>query len=179
MPNAWDGYLKEVLIDADKLQARVKELGEKISADYAGLDFLLICILKGGVPFLTDLMRQISIPHEVDFLAVSSYGRGARSSGGVVRILKDLDESIEGRHIIIVEDIIDSGYTLGYITRLLGTRHPASIKICALLDKKERREVVIPVDYVGFVIPDEYVFGYGLDLDQKFRNLPFIGIAKK
>ena len=174
----WENHLAEILIEAEPLQQRVKELGQQISADYAGKDLLLICILKGGVPFLTDLMRQISLPHEIDFLAVSSYDRGARASGGVVRILKDLDEPIEGRHVLIVEDIIDSGNTLNYITRLLNERHPASVKICTLLDKVERREVDIPVDYVGFPIEDRYVFGYGLDLDEKFRNLPFVGIAK-
>jgi len=174
----WKDYLAEILIEAEPLQARVKELGQQISADYAGKDLLLICILKGGVPFLTDLMRQISLPHEIDFLAVSSYERGARASVGVVRIIKDLDEAIEGRHVIIVEDIIDSGNTLNYITRLLQERRPASIKICTLLDKFERREVEIPVDYVGFPIEDKYVFGYGLDLDEKLRNLPFVGVAK-
>lgn len=178
MSAAWESYLTEVLLDEATLQQRIKELGQQISIDYADKDLLLLCILKGGVLFLTDLMRQITIPHEIDFLAISSYGRGARASKGVVRILKDLDEPVENRNILIVEDIIDSGYTLNYINQLLTTRGPASIKICTLLDKPERREVEIPVDYVGFVIPDRYVFGYGLDLDEKFRNLPFIGIAK-
>ncbi len=171
-------YLEKILIDEPQLQARIKELGQQISVDYVGKDLLLLCILKGGVLFLTDLMRQITIPHEIDFLAVSSYDKGTRASSGVVRILKDLDNPINNRHVLIVEDIIDSGFTLDYITRLLTARQPASIRICTLLDKHERRAVDIPVDYVGFVIPNEYVFGYGLDLDQKFRNLPFIGVAK-
>ncbi len=178
MALAWQDYLTKILIDETRLQARIKEMGQQISVDYADKDLLLLCILKGGVLFLTDLMRQISIPLEIDFLAVSSYDKGARSSTGVVRILKDLEQPIYKRHVLIVEDIIDSGYTLAYIAQMLSARKPASIKICTLLDKKERREVNIAVDYVGFDIPNEYVFGYGLDLDEKFRNLPFIGIAK-
>jgi hypoxanthine phosphoribosyltransferase len=169
---------QDILINELQLQARIKELGREISADYAGKDLLLLCILKGGVIFLTDLMRQVTIPHEIDFLAVSSYGREVRASTGVVRIVKDLDEPVAGRHLLIVEDIIDSGHTLDYITRNLITRNPASLKICTLLDKPERREVDIPVDYVGFAIPDRYVFGFGLDLDEKWRNLPFIGAMK-
>jgi hypoxanthine phosphoribosyltransferase len=169
---------QDILINELQLQARIKELGREISADYAGKDLLLLCILKGGVIFLTDLMRQVTIPHEIDFLAVSSYGREVRASTGVVRIVKDLDEPVAGRHLLIVEDIIDSGHTLDYITRNLITRNPASLKICTLLDKPERREVDIPVDYVGFAIPDRYVFGFGLDLDEKWRNLPFIGAMR-
>lgn len=179
MAEPWEAYLKEVLIDEEQLQARIKELGMQISADYEGKNLLLLCILKGGTLFLSDLMRHISIPHEIDFLAVSSYGREIRESTGVVRILKDLDEPIEGRHVLIVEDIIDTGHTLDYITRNLITRQPASLKICTLLDKAERRQVDIPIDYTGFVIPNKFVFGYGLDLDEKFRNLPFIGVAKQ
>jgi len=177
MSAVWESYLKKKLIDEDKLQGRIKALGQQISADYQGKDLLLLCILKGGVMFLTDLMRQITMPHEVDFLAVSSYGRNVRESTGVVRIVKDLDEPIEGRHVLIVEDIIDTGHTLNYIIRNLSTRGPASVKICTLLDKAERREIEIPIDYTGFVIPDEFVFGYGLDLDEKFRELPFIGVV--
>ena len=173
----WEAYLKEKLIAEDALQARIKEIGAQISEDYQGQDLLLLCILKGGVLFLTDLMRQITIPHEVDFLAVSSYGREVRESTGVVRIVKDLDEPIDGRNVLIVEDIIDTGHTLDYITRNLSTRGPASVKICTLLDKAERREVEIPIDYTGFVIPDKFVFGFGLDLDEKFRELPFIGVV--
>lgn len=177
MNEAWRRFLAEKLIDEETLQNRIKELGEEISRDYQGRDLLLLCILKGGILFLTDLMRQISIPHEIDFLAVSSYGKNIRESTGVVRIIKDLDKPIDGRNLLIVEDIIDTGHTLDYITRNLIARQPASLKICTLLDKAARRQVVIPVDYTGFVIPDKFVFGYGLDLDEKFRNLPFIGIA--
>ncbi len=174
----WQEYLEEKLITEAQLQARIKELGQQISQDYQGKDLLLLCILKGGVLFLTDLMRQISIPHEIDFMAVSSYGRSVREATGVVRIVKDLDEPIDHRHVLIVEDIIDSGHTLDYITRNLTTRNPASLSICTLLDKAERREVEIPVDYTGFVIANKFVFGYGLDLDEKFRELPFIGVVK-
>ncbi len=177
MKPAWESYLNETLIDEESLQNRIKELGQRISVEYEGKDLLLLCVLKGGVLFLTDLMRQITIPHEIDFLAVSSYGRNVRESTGVVRIVKDLDEPIDHRHVLIVEDIIDSGHTLDYITRNLSTRNPASLKICTLLDKAERREVDIPVDYVGFTIEDRYVFGFGLDLDEKFRELPFIGVV--
>jgi hypoxanthine phosphoribosyltransferase len=178
MGKSWQPFLAETLIDEAQLQNRIKELGEEISRDYASKDLLLLCILKGGVLFLTDLMRQLTIPHAIDFMAVSSYGKEVRESTGVVRILKDLDEPIANRHVLIVEDIIDTGHTLDYITRNLITRQPASLKICTLLDKAERRQVDIPVDYTGFVIPDKFVFGYGLDLDEKFRNLPFIGVAK-
>lgn len=177
MTTQWQDILKEKLIDEETLQARVAELGAQISADYAGEDLLLLCILKGGVMFLTDLMRRITTPHEIDFMAVSSYGRGVREATGVVRIVKDLDAPIENRHVLIVEDIIDSGHTLAYISRNLITRGPASLKICTLLDKAERREVDIPVDYVGFSIPNAFVFGYGLDLDERFRELPFIGVV--
>ncbi len=178
MGKSWQPFLAETLIDEAQLQNRIKELGAEISRDYTGKDLLLLCILKGGVLFLTDLMRQLTIPHAIDFMAVSSYGLEVRESTGVVRILKDLDEPIANRHVLIVEDIIDTGHTLDYITRNLITRQPASLKICTLLDKAERRQVDIPVDYTGFVIPDKFVFGYGLDLDEKFRNLPFIGVAK-
>jgi hypoxanthine phosphoribosyltransferase len=178
MTKPWQEYISEKLIDETMLQKRVAELGAQLSQEYAGKDLLLLCILKGGVMFLTDLMRQITIPHEVDFMAVSSYGRGVREATGVVRIVKDLDEPIVGRHVVIVEDIIDSGHTLHYITRNLSTRNPASLKICTLLDKAERREVDIPVDYIGFTIPDKFVFGYGLDVDEKYRELPFIGVVK-
>lgn len=178
MVEAWAHFLAEKLIDEEQLQTRIKELGEQISADYEGRDLLLLCILKGGVLFLTDLMRQISVPHDIDFMAVSSYGKEIRESTGIVRILKDLDEPIAERNVLIVEDIIDTGFTLDYISRNLVARQPASLKICTLLDKAERRQVDIPIDYTGFVIPDKFVFGYGLDLDEKFRNLPFIGVAK-
>ncbi|MDX1521010.1 MAG: hypoxanthine phosphoribosyltransferase [Anaerolineae bacterium] len=179
MINLEEIYEQDVLISEASLQARVKELGAEISRDYEGKDLLLICILKGGIMFLTDLMRHLTILHEVDFLAVSSYDRGVREATGVVRIVKDLDEPIDGRDVLIIEDIIDSGHTLAYISRNLITRNPASLKICTLLDKVERREVDIPVDYVGFAIDDRFVFGYGLDLDEKLRNLPFIGAMKE
>jgi hypoxanthine phosphoribosyltransferase len=139
---------------------------------------MLICILKGGVMFLTDLMRRITIPHEIDFLAVSSYGRGGRSTTGSIRIDMDLKEGVTGKNLIIVEDIIDSGYTLRFVMDMLEARKPASIRLCTLLDKSSRRVIDIPVDYTGFVIEDKFVFGYGLDLDEKFRNLPFIGVVR-
>lgn len=178
MSKSWEPYLKETLVDEVTLQARVAELGAEISRDYAGQDLVLVCVLKGAVLFLTDLIRHVDVPHEIDFLATSSYGRGARNSMGVVRILKDLDAPINDRHVVVVEDIIDTGYTLDYILRGLRARNPASVKICGLLDKRERRVVPIPIDYCGFVIPDKFVFGYGMDLDEKFRNLPFIGVAQ-
>ena len=178
MANTWDSYLQEKLIDEEQLQTRIKGFGAQISQDYKSEDLVLLCGLKGGVFVRTDLRRQITIPNDVDFLAVSSYGKNVREATGVVRIVKDLDEPIDDRHVLIVEDIIDSGYTLDYITRNLKTRNPASLKICTLLDKKERREVDIPIDYTGFEIADKFVFGYGLDLDEKFRELPFIGVVK-
>lgn len=171
--------LEEILIDEATLQARVAELGAQISHDYAGVDdLLMVCILKGGVVFLTDLMRHITVPHAIDFMAVSSYGIQARQSTGVVRIDMDLRQDIEKRHILIVEDIIDSGTTLAYIVRMLEARNPASIKICSLLSKPSRRLVDINVDYIGFDIPNKFVFGYGLDIDEIYRNLPFVGVVR-
>lgn len=178
MNQPYQAYLKETLIDSDTLQARIKELGQQISQDYAGVDdLLLICILKGGVMFLTDLMRYLDVPHRIDFMAISSYGTGVRESSGRVRIDMDLRQDIAGKHLLIVEDIIDSGHTLQYILSLLETRDPASLRICSLLSKPNRREVHIEVDYIGFEIPDKFVFGYGLDLDELFRNLPFIAVC--
>ena len=171
-------FLDEILIPAEALQARVRELAAEIDGDYAGTNPLLICILRGGVMFLTDLMRALEVPHAVDFMAVSSYGAGARESHGEVRITLDLRTSIEGRDLLLVEDIIDSGHTIAAVIELLRTRRPRSLKICTLLDKRERREADVPVDYCGFVIPDKFVFGYGLDLDEYYRNLPFIGVAR-
>lgn len=171
-------FLQEILISENDLQARVLELGAEISQDYAGQDLLLICILRGGVMFLTDLMRALTIPHAIDFMAVSSYGAGARSSGGEVRITLDLTTAIEGRNLLLVEDIIDSGNTIASVLELLNTRHPKSMRVCALLDKAERREAVIPIHYRGFTIPNKFVFGYGLDLDEYYRNLPFIGVVQ-
>lgn len=172
-----DKHVKSILISEEKLQARIRELGAQISADYAGRELMLVCVLKGGVMFLTDLMRHITVPHEIDFLAVSSYDEGVRESSGVVRLIKDLDKPIEDKNILLVEDIIDTGYTLSYLIRLLEPRRPASLQICTLLNKAERRQIDIPVHYVGFDIPNEFVVGYGLDIDEKLRNLPYIAIA--
>ncbi len=175
------GYVspsKDILIAPDKLQVRIAEVGQQIETDYAGKELVLVCILKGGVLFLTDLMRAIHIPHAIDFMAVSSYGIGARESTGIVRIIMDLERDIRGKHVLIVEDIIDSGRTLSYICEVLHARGPASLKICTLLDKYERREAEVKLDYVGFRIPNEFVYGYGLDLDELYRNLPFIGVVK-
>ena len=175
---SYEAFLKEVLIDEATLQKRVAELGAEISRDYAGEDrLLLVCILKGGVMFLTDLMRHIAVPHEIDFLAVSSYGRGARASSGNVRIDMDLRDLVQNKHVLIVEDIIDSGHTLRFVMDVLAARQPASIKLCTLLDKPSRRTIEIPISYTGFQIEDKFVFGYGLDLDEKYRNLPFIGVV--
>ena len=163
----------EVLVDEESLRMRVAELGEEISTDYAGRDLLLVGVLKGAVFFMADLMRQLTVPCEVDFMAISSYG-AASDSSGVVRILKDLDIPLENRHVLVVEDIIDSGLTLSYLMRNLRARRPASLEVCALLTKPERREIDIPVRYVGFEIPNRFVVGYGLDLDQRYRNLPYV-----
>jgi len=170
--------LLEVLVSEDRLQARVAELGAQISRDYADKDLLLVCILRGGVMFLTDLMRRMTIPHAIDFMAISSYGVGARESTGNVRIGLDLQQNIEGRHVLIIEDIVDTGHTIAAVLDMLATRRPASLKICTLLDKSERRQVTVPTHYVGFDIPNKFVFGYGLDVDEIFRNLPFIGVVK-
>lgn len=178
MPRSYERYLQEVLIDSDTLQARVRELGEQITHDYAGSNLLLVCILKGGVMFLTDLMRHIDVPHSIDFMSISSYGDGVRESSGRVRIDMDLRQDIADKNILIVEDIIDSGHTMDYILSLLSTRKPASLRICTLLSKPSRRLVPVQLDYVGFEIPDKFVFGYGLDLDEMFRNLPFVGVCR-
>ncbi len=170
-------FLKEVLIPADTLQKRIAELGTEISRDFQGEELLLICILRGGVMFLTDLMRAISIPVAIDFMAISSYGAGQRESTGQIRITLDLTTNIDGRNILIVEDIIDSGRTLNSVVELLSTRDPKSLQVCTLLDKAERREVQVPIRYRGFTIPNKFVFGYGLDLDEYYRNLPFIGVV--
>ena len=168
-------FLEEILIPTDVLQKRIAELGAEISRDYAGKIPHLICILRGGVMFLSDLTRQLSIPNSVDFMAVSSYGKGARQTTGQVRITLDLQEDIHGREVLLVEDIVDSGYTIATVLEFLGTRRPRSLKVCTLLDKAERREVKVPIHYCGFQIPDKFVFGYGLDIDELYRNLPFIG----
>ncbi len=168
-----DAQIGEILVQADQLQRRIRELGEQISADYADRNPLLIGVLKGAIFFLSDLMRAISCPCEVDFMAISSYGSSTASSG-VVRILKDLDAPIEGRHVLIVEDIVDSGLTLQYLMRNLGARAPASLEVVALLTKPDRRKVDLPTRYLGFEIPDRFAIGYGLDHGERYRNLPYV-----
>ena len=165
----------EVLIEEERLRGRVAELGEEISADYAGRDLLLIGVLKGAVFFMADLMRHLTVTCELDFMAISSYG-AATDSSGVVRILKDLDINIAGRDVLVVEDIIDSGLTLSYLMRNLEAREPSSLEICALLTKPDRREIDVPVRYVGFEIPNRFVIGYGLDFGERYRNLPYVGV---
>jgi hypoxanthine phosphoribosyltransferase len=169
-------FLEEVLIPEETLQKRIGELGVEISRDYQGKELLLVCILRGGVMFLTDLIRHISVPHMIDFMSVSSYGVGARRSRGQTRITLDINTDVQNRHVLLVEDIVDSGYTVKAVLELLSARQPKSLKICTLLDKAERREVEVTIDYCGFVIPDKFVFGYGLDADEYYRNLPFIGV---
>jgi len=168
----------EVLIDETALQSRIVDLGAEISVDYAGRDLLLVGVLKGAVFFMADLMRELTVPCEIDFMAISSYG-AATDSSGVVRILKDLDSSIEGRNVLIVEDIIDSGLTLQYLLRNLRARNPASVEVCALLTKPDRRRVELPIRYVGFEIPNRYVIGYGLDYAQRYRNLDCVAVLNE
>ena len=167
--------VESVLIGEEELQARIAELGEEISAAYGDRELLLIGVLKGAVFFMADLMRKLTVPCEIDFMAISSYG-AATDSSGVVRILKDLDINIEGRHVLVVEDIIDSGLTLSYLMRALEAREPASLEICALLTKPERREIDVDVRWVGFEIPNRFVIGYGLDFAERYRNLPYVGV---
>jgi hypoxanthine phosphoribosyltransferase len=168
-----DPQIGEILVQPDDLKQKVRDLGAQISVDYAERDLLLVCVLKGAVFFLADLMRHIDIPCEVDFMAVSSYGSETDSSG-VVRILKDLDRPIAGRDVLIIEDIVDSGLTLQYLLRNLGARDPASLEVCALLTKPDRRKVELPTRYVGFEIPDKFAIGYGLDVGERYRNLPYV-----
>ena len=168
----------EILIDEETLAARVAELGADVSADYQGRDLLLIGVLKGAVFFMADLMRHLTVPCEVDFMAISSYGDSTDSSG-IVRILKDLDINIEGRHVLVVEDIIDSGLTLSYLMRNLESREPATLEVCALLTKPARREIDVPVRYVGFEIPNKFVVGYGLDFAERYRNLPYVAVLSQ
>ncbi|MBN1302966.1 MAG: hypoxanthine phosphoribosyltransferase [Anaerolineales bacterium] len=172
-------FLAEVLISEEDLKRRVVELATEVDADYLNEDdpLLLICILRGGMIFLTDLMRYMKVPHQIDFMAVSSYRVGARASSGSVRLTLDLQTDIRGMNVLLVEDIIDSGNTIAYVLEYLETRQPKSLRVCSLLDKAERREVVVPIHYRGFEIPNKYVFGYGLDIDEYYRNLPFIGVA--
>jgi hypoxanthine phosphoribosyltransferase len=167
-----------VLLEEAEVNRRIREMGAEISRDYAGKRIHLVCILKGGAFFMCELAKRITIPVSLDFMSVSSYG-GATDSSGIVRIVKDLDEPLSGRDVIVVEDIIDSGRTLHYLLTLLKDREPASLKLCTLLDKPERRVVDIKADYTGFEIPDHFVVGYGLDFDQKYRNLPYIGIVEQ
>ncbi len=169
--------IERVLFSEEQLAQRVKEIAARIDADYAGKEPLLVSVLRGSFVFMADLVRQITLPCTVDFMAVSSYGSGTTSSGQV-KIIKDLSEPIEGRDVLVVEDILDSGNTLSYLLKLLEARHPASIRLCTLLDKPERRTKPVAVQYTGFTIPDEFVVGYGLDYDEKYRNLPYIGILK-
>lgn len=179
----YQDLLQEILVTEDQLQARIAELGAAISRDYApaaeqGEKLLLLCILRGAVLFLGDLTRHITVPHNFDFMAIASYGVGARASSGNVRINYDAQQNIAGKHVLIIEDIVDTGYTMTAVLNLLGSRHPASLKVCALLDKAERRVVPVPLAYTGFVIPDKFVFGYGMDVDELFRGLPFIGVVR-
>jgi hypoxanthine phosphoribosyltransferase len=167
----------EILVQGDDLQHRVRQLAEDISRDYEGRELLLVGVLKGAVFFLSDLMRHLTVPVEVDFMAVSSYGSSTDSSG-VVRILKDLDQPIAGKEVLIVEDIVDSGLTLSYLLRTLRAREPLSLEVCALLTKPERRKVELPIRYVGFEIPNRFVIGYGLDHAEQFRNLPYVAVLK-
>jgi hypoxanthine phosphoribosyltransferase len=172
-----DESIGEILVQADELQQRVRALAAEIDRDYAGRELLLIGVLKGAFLFLADLMRHLETPCEVDFMAVSSYGSSTDSSG-VVRILKDLDAPLEGRDVLIVEDIVDSGLTLQYLMRTLETRGPASLEVCALLTKPERRQVEMPARYVGFEIPDKFAIGYGLDYAERYRNLPYVAVLE-
>ena len=177
MEHLLDRDVERVLFSEEELRRRVAEIAAEIDRDYAGKEPLLVSVLRGSFVFMADLVRQIHLPCTVDFMAVSSYGSGT-SSSGQVKIVKDLSEHIEGRDLIVVEDILDSGNTLSYLLKLLEARHPASIRLCTLLDKPERRTKPVAVQYTGFTIPDEFVVGYGLDYDEKYRNLPYIGILK-
>ena len=173
----YNDILAEILIDEQTLQKRIRELGAEISADYPDGNLLLICILRGGVPFLVDLSRSIASPHMMDFMAVSSYGVGKRESSGTVRVAMDLQTDIRDKDVLLVEDIIDSGHTIASVLEMLQLRQPRSLKVCALLDKSERREAVVPIHYRGFDIPNKFVFGFGLDLDEYYRNLTFVGVV--
>ena len=173
-----DAAIAEILVQADDLTHRVRQLGEEITRDYEGRDLLLVGVLKGAIFFLSDLMRNIEVPCELDFMAVASYGSSTQSSG-VVRILKDLDAAIEGRDVLIVEDIVDSGLTLSYLLRALRARGPASLEVCALLTKPDRREVDLPIRYIGFEIPNRFAIGYGLDHAERFRNLPYVAALRE
>ena len=166
-----------VLLPEEEVDARIQEIGERISRDYEGNQVHMICVLKGGSFFMCELAKRITVPVSLDFMAVSSYGSGT-TSGGVVKIVKDLDEAIRGKDVLVVEDIVDSGRTLSYLLEMLQARGPRSLRLCTLLDKPDRRVVDVDVDYTGFHIPDEFVVGYGLDYDQRYRNLPYIGVVE-
>src|SRR5512140_3208522 len=170
-------FIDEVLVDEATIQKRVAELGAQISSDYAGEDLLVVCLLRGGITFTADLTRHITIAHELDCMSLSSYGTGHYASSGNVRVNLDLMTNIEGRNVLLVEDIVDSGRTLTHVLMMLQTREPKSVKVCVLLDKKMRREVPVEIEYVGFDVPDKYIFGYGIDIDENFRYLPFIATA--
>ena len=167
----------EVLLSEEEVNKRIREIGDQISRDYAGKQVHLVCVLKGGSFFMCELAKRITVPVSFDFMSVSSYGKDTKSSG-VVRIVKDLDDPITDKHVLVVEDIVDSGRTLSYLLEMLKDRGPEDVKLCTLLDKPSRRVVDVKVDYTGFEIPDEFVVGYGLDYDQKYRNLPYVGIVK-
>ena len=170
--------IESVLVSEEQLKAKIAELGQQISKDYQGKDLLLVSILKGACVFLSDLMRAIDIPLSIDFMCVSSYGKGTMTQGRA-KIIKDLDVDIAGKDVLIVEDILDSGVTLSHVMEILRSRKPASLKLCSLLEKPERHRVEVPLDYVGFVVPDEFVVGYGLDYAEKYRNLPYVGVLKE
>lgn len=177
LPHRMEDDLAGVLFSAEDIQRRVRELGEQIDRDFAGRDFTMVGVLRGAFIFMADLMRAVTVPCSVGFMAFESYGAATKSSG-VVRLTKDLEESVSGKHLLVVEDIIDSGRTLSYMLQMMEARHPASVTICTLLEKPSRREVDIDVRYCGFSVPDEFVVGYGLDYDQRYRGLPCIGILK-
>jgi hypoxanthine phosphoribosyltransferase len=173
------GDIGHILISEEEIRSKVRELGAQVTADYTGRSVTLVSVLKGSLPFMADLMRAIEVPVQIDLMEVSSYGGATTETSGLVRILKDLSSSIAGRDVLIVEDIIDTGLTLNYLLRYLRGKNPASLRICALLDKPARRLVEIPIDYTGFTIPDEFVVGYGLDFGEFYRNLPFIGVLRR
>jgi hypoxanthine phosphoribosyltransferase len=170
-------FIDEVIVDQASIEKRVRELGEQISQDYAGQDLLVVCLLRGGITFTADLTRSITIAHELDCMSLSSYGVGHYATSGNVRVNLDLMTNIEGRNVLLVEDIVDSGRTLAHVLMMLQTRTPKSVRVCVLLDKKMRREVPVFANYVGFDVPDKYIFGYGIDIDEHFRHLPFIATA--
>ena len=175
---AMDEDILKVLVTEEQLKAKVQELGDQISRDYEGKDLLLVSILKGSVVFMADIMRAIKVPNAIDFMVVSSYGGANTTTTGLVKIIKDLDSDLTGKEVLIVEDILDTGVTLSKLVPMLEMRHPNSVKICAILDKPERRKADIHADYLGFQVPDEFVVGYGLDYDEKYRNLPYVGVLK-